>query len=264
MVIKKKKLFYDIGIRYVWILCIYVVMSISLNEIVVRGNDYIAQVTDSMLTGKPVVLQNILIQMSGMIIVGTVAAYFADLSRKYYSSLVQREVRGRLAEHLLHLPYSYFDEKGSGSILTRFSSDIGEAGNFFSDILPDLLVDIVTVGTITAYFIQMDVRLIVILFASYPVMLLVADRLSKKLAVILRKFRTTMDDRTQIAYDAIQGIAIGKSYNLYHVMCARINAAIDKNSRSRLQEYKNQFHGLVVKGSDYHDSCSGLLFFCPF
>lgn len=53
MVIKKKKLFYDIGIRYVWILCIYVVMSISLNEIVVRGNDYIAQVTDSMLTGKP-------------------------------------------------------------------------------------------------------------------------------------------------------------------------------------------------------------------
>jgi len=172
MVIKKKKLFYDIGIRYVWILCIYVVMSISLNEIVVRGNDYIAQVTDSMLTGKPVVLQNILIQMSGMIIVGTVAAYFADLSRKYYSSLVQREVRGRLAEHLLHLPYSYFDEKGSGSILTRFSSDIGEAGNFFSDILPDLLVDIVTVGTITAYFIQMDVRLIVILFASYPVMLL--------------------------------------------------------------------------------------------
>ena len=63
MVIKKKKLFYDIGIRYVWILCIYVVMSISLNEIVVRGNDYIAQVTDSMLTGKPVVLQNILIKM---------------------------------------------------------------------------------------------------------------------------------------------------------------------------------------------------------
>jgi hypothetical protein len=88
MVIKKKKLFYDIGIRYVWILCIYVVMSISLNEIVVRGNDYIAQVTDSMLTGKPVVLQNILIQMSGMIIVGTVAAYFADLSRKYYRNLL--------------------------------------------------------------------------------------------------------------------------------------------------------------------------------
>ena len=248
MVIKKKKLFYDIGIRYVWILCIYVVMSISLNEIVVRGNDYIAQVTDSMLTGKPVVLQNILIQMSGMIIVGTVAAYFADLSRKYYSSLVQREVRGRLAEHLLHLPYSYFDEKGSGSILTRFSSDIGEAGNFFSDILPDLLVDIVTVGTITAYFIQMDVRLIVILFASYPVMLLVADRLSKKLAVILRKFRTTMDDRTQIAYDAIQGIAIGKSYNLYHVMCARINAAIDKIADHGCKSTRISSMGWLLKG----------------
>ena len=248
MVAKKKKLFYDIGMKYVWVLCIYVVMSVSLNEIVVRGNDYIAQVTDRMLAGKPVILQNILMQLSGMTIVGTVAAYFASLSRTHYSSLVQREVRGRLTEHLLHLPYSYFDEKGSGSILTRFSSDIGEAGNFFSDILPDLLVDIVTVGTITVYFIQMDVRLIVILFASYPVMLLVADRLSKKLAAILRKFRTTMDDRTQIAYDAIQGITIGKSYNLYHAMCTRINSAIDKIADHGCKSTRISSMGWLLKG----------------
>lgn len=248
MVTKKKKLFYDIGMKYVWVLCIYIVMSISLNEIVVRGNDYIAQVTDSMLAGKTVILQNILMQLSGMTMIGAIVAYFASLSRKHYSSLVQREVRGRLAEHLLHLPYSYFDEKGSGSILTRFSSDIGEAGNFFSDILPDLLVDIVTVGTITVYFIQMDVRLIVILFASYPVMLLVADRLSKKLAAILRKFRTTMDDRTQIAYDAIQGITIGKSYNLYHTMCARINSAIDKIADHGCKSTRISSMGWLLKG----------------
>lgn len=234
--------------RYIWILCIYIVMSISLNEIVVRGNDYIAQVTDNMLAGEQVILQNILMQLLAMTIVGTVAAYFASLSRKHYSSLVQREVRGRLAEHLLHLPYSYFDEKGSGSILTRFSSDIGEVGNFFSDILPDLLVDIVTVGTITIYFVRMDIRLIVILFASYPVMLLAADKLSKRLAAILRKFRTTMDDRTRMAYDAIQGITIGKSYNLYHAICTRINSAIDKIADHGCKSTRISSMGWLLKG----------------
>ena len=79
-------------------------------------------------------------------------------------------------------------------------------------------------------------------------MLLVADRLSKKLAVILRKFRTTMDDRTQIAYDAIQGIAIGKSYNLYHVMCARINAAIDKIADHGCKSTRISSMGWLLKG----------------
>lgn len=60
----------------------------------------------------------------------------------------------------MKLPCSCFDENGSGAILTRFSSDIGEAGRFYSEILPDLLVNLVTAVMITGYFIQMDGRLI--------------------------------------------------------------------------------------------------------
>lgn len=248
MVKKKEKLFWNIGIKHVGLLTIYVIMSIILSDIVIRGNDYIAEATDSVLVGQMIAMENLLIPLLAMIVIGTIVAYIKSLSRNHYSSLVQRDVRERLAGHLLKLPYSYFDEKGSGSILTKFSSDIGEAGNFFTEVLPDFLVNIVTVATVTIYFIQMDIRLIVILFASYPVMLIVADKLSKRLAKILKKFRTRMDDRTQVAYDAIQGIAIGRSYNLYDTICARINTAIDDIADHACKSTKISSMGWLLNG----------------
>lgn len=248
MVKKNKRLFWEIGLRHAMVLVVFLLMFVVLNEIVIQGNDYIADATDCMLMGQEVNLKSLLLPLLCMIVVGTLVAYLAKLSRAHYSSLVQRDVREELARHLLDLPYSYFDEKGSGSVLTKFSSDIAEVGKFFSEILPDLLVDIVTVGTITIYFVQMDVRLLLILFASYPVMLLVSDRLSKRLATILRKFRTKMDDRTQVAYDAIQGIAVGRSYNLYNTMCIRINKEIDKIANHACKSTRISSMGWVLKG----------------
>ncbi len=57
----------------------------------------------------------------------------------------------------------YFEKNGSGGLMTRLSSDMNEIGRFFTEIMPTLLVDLITVLTITFYFVKMDVMLIVIL-----------------------------------------------------------------------------------------------------
>lgn len=244
----KKKVFWYISVKHGIFLLIYVVMAVILSEIVIRGNDYIAEATDSMLMGKSIEIQGFLVPLAGMIVIGTIVAYGKSLSGNHYSALVQKEVREKLGEHLLKLPFSYFDEKGSGSVLTKFSSDIGEIGRFYSEILPELLVSLVTVLTVTVYFVQMDVRLIVILFASYPIMLIVADRLSKRLAVIVKRYRTRMDDRTQVAFDAIQGITIGRSYNLYDTVCGRIDSVIDDIAEQACKSTRISSMGWLLKG----------------
>ncbi len=248
MVKQKEKLFWSISVRHSIFLVIYVVMAVILSEIVIRGNDYIAEAADKMLTGLVIQVHSFLPPLTIMIVVGTVVAYVKSLSGNHYSALVQRDVREALGEHLLKLPYSYFDEKGSGSILTKFSSDVGEAGRFYSEILPELLVNLATVITVTVYFMQMDPRLIVILFACYPVMVLVADKLSKRLAKIVERYRTKMDDRTQIAYDAIQGIAVGRSYNLYETVCKRIGTVIDDIAEQACKSTRISSMGWLMKG----------------
>ncbi len=241
-------MFWRISVRHGIYLLVYVVMAVILSEIIIRGNDYIAEATDNMLAGLPIQLQSFLLPLTMMIVLGTVVAFLKSLSGNHYSALVQRDVREQLGEHMLKLPFSYFDENGSGSILTRFSSDIGEAGRFFSEILPELLVNFATVITVTVYFVRMDARLIVILFASYPIMLLASDKLSKRLAKIVKRYRTGMDERTQIAYDVIQGITVARSYNLYDTVCKRIGTVIDKIAEQACKSTRISSMGWLLKG----------------
>lgn len=215
------------GLRNGYLLLFFLISSFVLNEIVIMGNDFIAQATDLMLSGGQVSSSEFIVPLLWMIALGTAVAYLKSIFGNHYSAMVQREVRTSLGRHLLRLPFPYFDEKGTGSIITRLISDMEEMGRFFSEILPGLLVNIITVLTATIYLIKMDARLIIVLFASYPVMLVVADKLSKKLAELAKRLRTHMDERTRTAHDAIQGIIVGRSYNLYELHKQKIDTVID-------------------------------------
>lgn len=235
------------GLRNGYLLLLFILFSFILSESIIIGNNFIAKATDIMLSGQTIDFSDFIIPLACMIALGTLSAYLKSMFGKYYSSTVQRDVRISLGKHLLKLPFSYFDEKGTGSIITRLISDIQEMGRFFSEILPNLFINMITVMTATVYLIQIDPMLIVILFASYPVMLIAADKLSKKLAEITKKLRTHMDEFTEEAYDAIQGIVVGRSYNLYEVHKQKMNTVIDNMVSQACKSTRISSLGWVLK-----------------
>ena len=235
------------GLRYGYLLLLFLLFSFVLNEVVLWGNDLIATATDRMLSGEQVYFPEVARPLLWLVALGTLAACLKSLFGKNYSAAVQRKVRISLGRHLLKLPFSAFDEKGTGSIITRLISDVEEMGRFFSEILPGLLVNLVTVLTATVYLIRMDGALIAVLFASYPIMLVVADRLSKKLAELARKLRTRMDERTEKAYDAIQGMVVGRSCNLYELHKSRLDAIIDNMVAQACKSTRISSLGWVLK-----------------
>lgn len=235
------------GVRNAYMLLLFVLFSVLLNEVIILGNDLVAQAADEVLGGQQIDFAAFIMPLVWLTALGSVAAYVKSISGSYYSAMVQRDVRASLSGHLVRLPFSYFDKKSSAGILTRLTSDMDELGRFFSEILPNLLVNVVIVVTSTVYLVQMDAMLIIVLFASYPVMLVVADRLSKKLAEIARKLRTHMDVCNDKAYDAIQGIVIGRSYNLYEVQKKEIDAAIDSKVEQACRSTRISSMGWVLK-----------------
>lgn len=216
------------SLHNIHMLLLFILFSFLSSEILIVGNDYIAKATDAMFAGEAIALSSFLPPLLAMVLLGAVATYIKSISGKHYSALVQRDVRAFLGKRLMRLPFSYFDEKGAGSIITRLISDMEEMGRFFSEILPELLVNIIIVLTVTVYLVQMDPFLIIVLFASYPVMMFITNILSKKLAMLAQKLRTHMDERTQLAQDAIDGIVVGRSYNLYALQKEKIDGVIDK------------------------------------
>ena len=235
------------SIRNGYMLFLFLVASVILNEIIILGNDLIAEATDTMLSGQPVYFSKLMTPLLWIVLLGTVISYFKNIFGNHYSAMVQKEIRTSLSRHLTKLPFSYFDKNGTGSIMTRLISDMEELGKFFSEILPNLLVNIVTVVTATIYLIQMDVFLIIVLFISYPIMLVVADKLSKKLAELAKKLRTHMDERTEKAYDAIQGITVGRSYNLYELHKQKIDTIVDNMVKQASKSTRISSLGWVLK-----------------
>lgn len=236
-----------VGFKHSKYLVIYVISSFLLTSILIAGNDYIAKATDNILAGNEVVFSEFFLPLMLMVAAGTVMSYIQSISNGVYSTKVQQSVRNNLQRHIVKLPFSYFDEKGTGSIMNKLVSDIAEVGRFYSEILPQLIVNVITVATISVYLIQMDVWLILILFASYPVMIIAARHLSGKLRAVAKKRRSSMDDRTEIAYDAISGIVVGRSYNLYGAMKKRIDKVIDEIAEHGARSTKITSMGYVTE-----------------
>ncbi len=246
---KTQNIFFKIGSRHGLLLFLYILTAFILNSVVIAGNDYLAKATDSLLVGTGVEFGDFILPLTIMIVIGVAMAYAKSLFGNHYSAKVQRDVKNTLGKHLLEIPYSYYDEKGTGSIMTKLISDINEAGRFFSEIMPDLIVDVITVLVVTTYLLQMDVMLIIVLFITYPILLVVADKLSKHLTKVVKKRRGSLDARTQVAYDAIQGMEVLRSYNLYEKLQGKINYYIDDVAAQGCYSTKITSMGYVLRHS---------------
>ncbi len=258
---KKQKFWWQAAWKHSWLLLSYMALAFLLNQIIIYGNDTIAKAADQVLGGHQIALAGLLKALAVLAFAGAAAAFGKSFCSGVYNAVIQRDIKNRLCQHILGLRMGYFEKNGSGGLMTRLSSDMNEIGRFFTEIMPTLLVDLITVLTITFYFVKMDVMLIVILFASYPLMLIVADRLSKRLATIARGFRSRMDDRTQAAYDAIQGITVGRSYNLYPVMKKRLDTIIDDIAMHGWKSTRISSLGWLLKGTITNIPVIGCYFF---
>ncbi len=245
----RKNVFMQISLRHGLLLFVYIAAAFILNEILILGNDYIARAADDMFAGKEVDFSSFMLPLMIMVVLGTGITFVKSISGNAFGVKVQKDIRDFAGKQLIELPYSYFDDKGTGGIMTRLISDVGEAARFFSEILPELIINVIIVVTITVYLIRMDVFLIIVLFGSYPIMLLIADRLSRRLTALVKKKRAGIDERTQIAYDAIQGITVGRSYRLYDIMRNRINGAIDSVTAWTCKSTRISSAGWVMKGT---------------
>ena len=179
-------MYLDVGMRHGVLLVLYILAAVVINAVVIAGNDYLARATDSLLGGGVVEFNRFFLPLVLMIIAGTVMTYIKSICGNNYSTMVQRDIRGKIGAHLLVLPYSYYDEKGTGSIMTKLISDIGEVGRFFSEIMPDLLVDFITVVTVSIYLFKMDAVLTLVLYVTFPVLMVVADHLSRHLTSVVK------------------------------------------------------------------------------
>gem|GEM_PF-6209316 len=106
--------------------------------------------------------------------------FFLALSSRCGHSLVA-DLRNVMFEHVLRIPVSYVDKRGTGKILLRFIGDSDALRNWFSRSLPNSRADVLLMVVLASGMFWLDWQLACSILVSIPILLLIVLRLSSRL-----------------------------------------------------------------------------------
>ncbi len=235
--LKRKYTVGYIALKYGGLFVLGIVLSFITTGITIYCSDTVAKAVDAVMSeGSDVELSAYICTVLIMAVIMLVAAFVQNVITRLYSVKVQTEYKNRIADKIPDIEYSYFDDKGSGSIMNRLIADVGELNKLFSENMPTLVTAIIVVVAVLSYMLVLDWKLSLVTIVIYPILLYLANYVSNKVKKLVNLRKNLLDERTAVAHDCIQGIVVGKSYNLEEVQDKRIGEVIDTvfaNERAR-------------------------------
>ena len=212
--------------RYWYLFMIYIVMSYILTQVVVSGSRRIASATDNLFAGEQIILSELIMPFLLLTAIGTLAAFMKSIMKNTFSINVQTAIKNMTTKKLVRLQYSYFDQTGTGTLMNKLIADVYQVEGLFSEVIPEFIVGLITILTVSIYIFTMNAKLFLVTVISYPLLLWLANILSKKMGKLSGNRRMLYDDLENTALDAFNGMIVGRSYNLYIEIEKRIHNVV--------------------------------------
>ncbi len=135
---------------------------------------------------------------------------------QYYGHIIgvrmQKKMRSDLFAHMEKLPYSFFDNNETGSLLTRLTSDLFEVSELAHHGPENLFICAVMIVGSFAYLCTIDVPLTLIIFACVPVMVAVSVVMRKKMRDAFTERRKSTAVINAATESSITGVRVTKAF----------------------------------------------------
>jgi ABC-type multidrug transport system fused ATPase/permease subunit len=150
----------------------------------------------------------------------TLAAYGADFAANWRRRIllstvgnhVLRTMRGQLFRHYQVLSMSYFDQHGTGSLISRMLSDVGVINELLSQGIIMMLSDLVLLFSIIIVMLVLDVRLALLTFTVLPVMTVVTLVFGQRARIAYRRTRQRVSELTGRLAEDIQAMRVIQAF----------------------------------------------------
>lgn len=214
----------------------YMFSTYALTQIIVWGGSGIAAATDRLFSGETLILHELIPPFVILAMIGGLSAAAKSYAKNSLSIRTQADIRNMLVSKLVRIPYGYFDTEGTGALMNKLLSDIYQLESLLSETIPEFLMMIVTTVTICIYIGIQSPRLLLVTLLCYPPLLWLANGLGSKVGQAAAARRRLYDELENVSYDTIQGMLVGKTFNLYKLQKQRLFHIIEQiveNERGR-------------------------------
>ena len=172
---------------------------------------------------------------------------------------IQGDMRDELFRHLQKLPFSYYDETKTGSIMSRLINDLFEVSELAHHGPEDLFLSVITIiGTLIMVGI-INPWLAVIFIIIIPIIIVIAVKLRLSLMEAFKRSREKTSEINATVESAVSGIRVSKAYNAEAHENQKFANANEELKKARSWQYKSMSNFMVVM-----NYAMDILYLCAF
>ncbi len=176
----------------------------------------IQQIFVNFLGGKESILDNLwLIGFFLIFIAGIIAivSFIKGRESAKLSQSIAQDLRDDLFEHLLDLPYSYFNKINTGDIIQRCTSDINSLCGFLSGQLIEIVRIITLIIISLTYMISINVQLSIYSTFILPFSFLFGLLFVKLFGTTFKNFEEKEGEISRYIQENVSGVRVVKAFN---------------------------------------------------
>lgn len=157
---------------------------------------------------------------------------------------IQGDMRKEMFEHLQKLPFSYFDETKTGTIMSRIINDLMEVAELAHHGPEDLFLSVVSLIGSFIMLACINVPLTLIVFSAIPVIVFFAAKMRASMNRVFLASRVKVAEVNANVEASIAGIRVSRAYTCDEHENEKFDIANQAFQTARGQAYKvmAQFH----------------------
>ena len=156
-------------------------------------------------------LSRIVLTYASMLLVQAVGVFTFIYLAGVLGERVQYDLRRRMFDHLQDLSFSYYDRTPVGWLMARVTSDSERISQLVTWGLLDSTWGLLNIATAMAFMAIINWRLALIVFATLPILLVVAVQFKKAILVEFRNVRKLNSQITGSFNENITGVRVVKA-----------------------------------------------------
>ena len=178
--------------------------------------------------------------MAVIIIVQTCSGIFIDWMGHVMGARIERNLRSELFAHYQKLPYSFYDNKNTGELMSRLTNDLFSISEVYHHVPAMALTYFIQLTGSIVILLYINWRLAVLIFAVLLVMGLYSVIFYRKLQISYKANLERIADVNAAAQENLSGIRIVKSLANEDEELKKFSIENDRFYESRVEIYKSE------------------------
>lgn len=198
-------------------------------------------VTDAVFLNHDASKLNLVVLLLLVVVLSTAGFGFArGYLLNYVGGRIVADLRLRLYRHLLDLPLAFYDQRRSGDLLSRLTSDTTLVQTVLTDDLLTFFQNIITVVGVVVVVLILDWRLALITLAVTPLVVVTGVAVGRRSRRLSRQAQDQLGAATIVLEETLSAMRVVKAFVRERFEMARYGSAVEHSFRIEFSAQKLQ------------------------